>query len=426
MNQNPPSPLSLTSRRKAAVLVAALAVWSGLAACLTYGLKIPTQTPAAVETAVPSLAPSTTVSATSTRRARLAPWQEYPPPSLPLVTAVPPPVQKLNGPPDLQVLALLGTDSDAPYTARTDAVLLLLYSPKNRRAALLSLPPDWMVYIPGYTMQRLQVAYAIGGADGLSQTLEYNLGLKPTHWALVHLNDFSRLVDELGGVRVNVLEDDPELCGGLKEGMLQMDGEQALCYVRWRSGSDEFARNRRQQEILWKIFFGLVENGNLIKLTSLFETYGTTVESSLRLEDLLKLAPLALEFGDPQRLKFYTLAEEDLTVWALPGQSAARVFLVNPEGVQRTLSRVISFLSEPSASSNYVATVIRAATLSATPTDTPTPTNTLTRTVTPYPTITQTPTVTFTRTPSRTVTETKTPTTPPTETETPTLTLAPP
>lgn len=424
MNRMPSSSLSLTSRRKAAALVVALVAWSGLAACLTHGLALATHTPAAAETAAFSPPPSATASATSTQRAGLVPWQGYPPPSLPLVTAVPPPAQKLNGPPDLQVIALLGTDSDAPYTARTDAVLLLLYSPQNRRAALLSLPPDLMVYIPGYTMQRLQVAYAVGGASGLALTLEYALGLKLTHWALVHLNDFSRLVDELGGVRVNILEDDPELCGGLEEGMLQMDGELALCYVRWRSGSDEFERNRRQQEVLWRIFFGLVENGSLTKLTTLFETFGSTIESSLKLEDLLKLSPLALEFGDPQRLKFFTLAEEDLTVWDLPGQSVARVFLVNPEGIQRTLSEAMRFLSKPSAPSDYVATVIRAATISATPTDTPTLTNTPTRTITPYPTITQTPTITLTRTPTRTATETRTPTATPTETETPTL--APP
>ncbi|MCC6148575.1 MAG: LCP family protein [Anaerolineaceae bacterium] len=413
------------------MLFALLALWAGLAGCLAGGLTQPTATSSGIlPTALPA-AHAPTATTTPARRADFSPWAGYPPPALPLVTVVPPPAPKFNGPADLQVVVLLGTDSDAPFTGRTDAVLLLIYSPQNRRAALLSLPPDLMVYIPGYTMQRLGVAYAVGGAESLALTLEYTLGLRPTHWVLVHLNDFRGLVDELGGVRINVLEDDPELCGGLEEGVVQMDGDLALCYVRWRSGSDETARSRRQQEMLWKIFFGLVENGSLVKMPSLFEIFGSSVESSLRLEDLLRLAPLALEFGDPQRLRHFTLDAAKLTPWDLPGPLPAQVFLAEPQALESTLGEVTRFVGAPAGPSEYVLTLARAATISPTPTETPTPTNTTTRTVTPYPTMTFTPAPTLTRTPSRTPTgtpteaETSTETRTPTETETPTETWTP-
>ena len=89
---------------------------------------------------------------------------------------------------------------------------LVIYHPRLARASVVSIPPDLFGYIPGYTMQRMNTAYAVGGARLLATTLEYNLGLRPNHYAVFNLDDFRHLVDDLGGINVTVLENVRAYC----------------------------------------------------------------------------------------------------------------------------------------------------------------------------------------------------------------------
>ncbi|HEX7975015.1 MAG TPA: LCP family protein, partial [Anaerolineales bacterium] len=174
------------------------------------------------------------------------PWDGYPAPNAtPLSTAVPPPAPKVSLPDGVQVLALLGTDSEAPYLGRTDTILLVFYNVHNGKASLLSVPRDLYVYIPGYTMDRINTAYVSGGIDLLFLTLEYNLGVRPNHWALAHLNDFSQFVDDLGGVTVQVPAPVVDPWCSVPAGKVHLSGYSALCYVRSRMGSSDFDRSRR-------------------------------------------------------------------------------------------------------------------------------------------------------------------------------------
>ena len=110
-------------------------------------------------------------------------------------------------------------------------------------------------YLPGYTMQRLNTAYAVGGADMLSAAVEYNFGLQPSGYVIVHLNDVIGLINDLGGLDITFLKAAPDICDGWPGGTFHLNGDQLMCYVRYRSGTDEIARNRRQQEVLRLMFF---------------------------------------------------------------------------------------------------------------------------------------------------------------------------
>jgi hypothetical protein len=186
-----------------------------------------------------------------------------------------------------------------------------------------------------------------------------------------------------------------------------LDGARALCYVRSRLDDDEFDRNRRQQEVLFKIFLGLVQNGNLVKLEDIFTAAGTTVDTNLSLDKLLQMVPLALEMGDPRRLDFFALANSDLQVWELPGLTPpTKVFLPVPDSIEQLVESVLSFVNVPSTSSAVAETLIIDATTSPTATNTPTITETPTNTPTRIPTLTLTRTETITYTPTNTRTPT--------------------
>ena len=411
-------------RRKASL--SALVLCLLLAACaLATVPSAPTGTPIS-SPATPSPKPNTATpsatwqpSPTFTPTTVLPVWQSYPGPSTDPSVPIPPPMAPFALPEDVQSIVLLGTDRNSPYIGRTDAIQLVLYSAKTNHASFLSLPPDLFVYLPGFTMQRLQIAYAMDGIDLLNTTLEYNFGIRPDHYLLVHLDNFSQLVDDLGGLEVDVPREYPELCDGIPAGYIQMDGETALCYVRYREGPGELDRSDRQQAVLKAAFLRLVQGGNLISLPQLHRDYKDTVESDLSLKELMDAIPLALNLGVEGRIANFNLGEEGLTTWQLPGQAQAAVFLPVPDSVRDTLQMAVDFVESPAPQSSRVVTLAYELTVSPTATNTPTATMTPTRTRTPIPTYTKTRTIT----PTRTKTQTRTPTRTQTETEIPTETL---
>ncbi len=345
----------------------------------------PTLTPSPTRTITPT--PSITPTVTQTRtptpfpavRSTWPAWQALPTARYPVITPIPAALTAVNLPDEVRVAALLGTDRSSPFVGRTDAMLLVFYHPRLARASLLSLPPDLLVYIPGYTMQRLNVAYAQGGSRVLADTLQYNFGVRPDWWALVHLDDFSRFVDDLGGLDIDVFqtyppEDPPEAgdpCVEIPTGRVHLNGEQTLCYARLRLGRDEAARSRRQQEVFHQVFNKMLGEGNLLRLPEFYENYRYSLESNLTRDDLLQAVPLAIRLGDPQRIGYFQIPAAALTPWQLPGKATAEVFLPDQGVLAGQVQQAVDFVLTPSPLSDAVLTV--QAIYSATPPPTATP-----------------------------------------------------
>src|SRR5690606_15393329 len=110
-----------------------------------------------------SSTPSPGASTTPSPAGGQAIWEDFDPPRLTPATPIPPPLTGLVVPEEVRVLVVAGLDRPLPYTGRTDAIALVIYHPRLARASLVSVPPDLFGYIPGYTMQRLYIAYAVGG-----------------------------------------------------------------------------------------------------------------------------------------------------------------------------------------------------------------------------------------------------------------------
>jgi polyisoprenyl-teichoic acid--peptidoglycan teichoic acid transferase len=325
----------------------------------------------------------------------------------------------------VRVLVVAGMDRREPYIGRADAIALILYHPRLARASLVSIPADLFGYLPGFTMQRLLTAYAVGGPRQLTSAIAYNLGVEPDSYAVLNLDDFTRLIDDLGGINVSVLDNVRSYCEGIPPGVVLMNGEQALCYMRLRLGSDEFSRNRRQQEVLRTVFLRLVEGGNLVRLPELYDRYRSAIDTNLTRQDVLEQIPLALRLGDPRRVGYFLLGEAEMAMWEISQEPPASVFLPNQPAIARLMQQAIDFVTTPSPLSDVVTTLAFELTTSPTPTNTYTVTPTPTATYTPLPTLTPTrtrtliPTLTYTRTVTLTPTTTNTVTLTPTRTPTP-------
>jgi polyisoprenyl-teichoic acid--peptidoglycan teichoic acid transferase len=346
--------------------------------------------PSASASAVPP--PSSTPTKTIFPDPKLPVWQHFAGPTQAPVTAIPYPLTGLKMPAAVKVALLAGVDTISPFPGRTDAVMLVFYNPDAARASLVTLPPDLIVYLPGQTMQRLNIAYGLGDADLLLSTIEYNFGVTPSSWAIFHTDSFGRMIDAMGGIDVKAPVSFWDACGGIAAGTIHMDGQLALCYVRLRRLSDEPDRNLREIEVARETFLKMTSGGNLAHLASLYGTIKPNVQTNVSLDDLAALMPFALQMGDSSHIAVFYPDKNQLKNWVFPGPLAAQVFLPKRIPMRALLQQAIDFVLTPAPTSDMALTLAPLITRSPTVTSTPT------LTATPWPTSTKTPTPSWTPT----------------------------
>ncbi len=123
-------------------------------------------------------------------------------------------------------------------SSRTDTILLVhlprLWS--STPATVVSIPRDSYVPIPDHGKDKINAAFAMGGAPLLAQTLERATGLRIDHYAEIGFSGFPALVDALGGVTVCPTTPlrDPLAGIDLPAGCQKLNGRNALGYVRTR------------------------------------------------------------------------------------------------------------------------------------------------------------------------------------------------
>ncbi|MCG7279290.1 LCP family protein [Corynebacterium imitans] len=145
----------------------------------------------------------------------------------------------------------LGTGGDLG-TTRTDTIMLL-HIPLRGEATLISIPRDSYVPIPGYGYDKINAAFAFGGAPLLAQTVEENTGLRVDRYAEIGMGGLANVVDAVGGVEICVEEpiNDPLANLNVQPGCQKMDGATSLGYVRTRATAQgDLDRVMRQREFL--------------------------------------------------------------------------------------------------------------------------------------------------------------------------------
>lgn len=274
-------------------------------------------------------------------------WDGFPGPAGTPVRPIPPPHEQVALHPDSQVVLLLGVDRESSAVGPSDTIILLFYNKNFSRASLVSLPRDLLVYVPGYDMQRINTAYELGGIDLLNLTLRYNFGLQATKWAVVHLDDFQKFVDDLGGVKIQDTYpvSDP-WCQVAAGKTIQMSGYLTLCYVRSRMGNSDLDRNQRQQQVFGAILREVGRSTNLSRFPEFYERYAGSVKTNLTLDDMLVNTPLLLRLREDERVAYYHLSWDDVTPWQVP-TTLASVLLVEPDRLDAILNKAQRFILSP-------------------------------------------------------------------------------
>ncbi|MBR1854559.1 MAG: LCP family protein [Lachnospiraceae bacterium] len=195
-------------------------------------------------------------------------------------------------------ILLIGNDSrENGEDGRSDAMILLSVSTQTKTIAMTSLLRDMYVEIPGHDGNRLNAAYSFGGAELLLETVEENLGITVNRYVQVNFEAFANLVDAVGGVDLELSSGEKELVNGylneyneltgkefgtdylndLSDGMVHLNGPQALAYTRNRYIGTDFGRTERQRKVLAEVVHQLpkallhpraLEDGLLPNLTT--------------------------------------------------------------------------------------------------------------------------------------------------------------
>ena len=195
-----------------------------------------------------------------------------------------------------QYILALGSDArEGEDVSRTDTMMLVRIDFWKSKITLLSIPRDTLVDIEGVGSQKINAAYAYGGAGGAVRAVSNLVGRRINHVAVVHFEELSRLVDYLGGVTVNVPTEvfDPDFTGLILDSGLQtLDGETALALARTRYGfaTGDFQRQENQQALLSAIVDRMLSLSPL-RLPGLVGELSDLVGTDLR---CYNLAPLFL------------------------------------------------------------------------------------------------------------------------------------
>lgn len=140
---------------------------------------------------------------------------------------------------------------------RTDSIILVHVPSGSGQPALISLPRDSYVPIPGHRSNKINAAYTLGGPNLLVKTIEQVTDIRIDGYVEIGFGGFASVVDSLGGVDLCVARamDDRRAGINLKAGCQSLNGPDALGYVRARYSDPlgDIGRAQRQRQFLGAI-----------------------------------------------------------------------------------------------------------------------------------------------------------------------------
>ncbi len=197
---------------------------------------------------------------------------------------------------DFVHVLLVGVDNEDGGPARTDTIMVAQYQPKTGKIKLLSLMRDNYVSIPGYRNNKINTAFFLGGPELLRQTLKENFDLDIHYFASVDFNGFIKVVDMISpdGVEIDIerrmyyQDTAAGLLIDFEPGLQQIDGKQALQYVRFRNDKEsDFGRVHRQQQVLSILKDDFLTFSGVTKLPQLLGSIEPYIQTNIESKKIL-------------------------------------------------------------------------------------------------------------------------------------------
>ena len=212
------------------------------------------------------------------------------------------------------IMGMGGAGHPGPYL--TDSMILASFKPSTDKITMISIPRDLSVPMAGYGWRRINEANSFGevkngqGAQFATDTVGKIFNLPVHYYVRVDFSGFAKLIDELGGIKINVdtaftdnqfpTDDNGYQTVSFKAGWQTMNGKTALNYVRSRHGgsgeSSDFARSKRQQKVLAAVkdkALAFTTFMSFRKITALFNMYQDHISTNMQPWEIFKFYKLA-------------------------------------------------------------------------------------------------------------------------------------
>ncbi|HYE09733.1 MAG TPA: LCP family protein [Patescibacteria group bacterium] len=236
---------------------------------------------------------------------------------------------------------LLGVDE-----ARSDTMIVARYNKETHQIAMMSIPRDTRVDIPGYGYTKINAAVGKKGGTALAmKTVSNLLDIPIHHYVKVDFKGVEKIVDLMGGVKINVPKDmyyvDPvqNLYIDIKKGEQVLKGKQALHFLRYRSGyiDQDLGRIKAQQDFAKAFIDKLTSPAMIPKAISLLNTMVEYTKTNLEQEEI---TAYALDIGkiDTGNIKMYTLPGEGGNV------GIVAYFLHDEKKLQETMAEMNEYI----------------------------------------------------------------------------------
>ena len=219
---------------------------------------------------------------------------------------------------DIVNIMLIGQDArPGEGRARSDSMILVTLNPQKNAIQMTSFMRDTYVQIPGYVNNRLNVAYRYGGNELMNETFRINFGVQIDGNVMVNFNEFSTIIDMLGGVDMELNQEEVnymhgEGCYDIVVGTNHMDGEEALTFVRMRyvSGGD-YGRTERQRRVLGAVAESL-QDSSIATITALIKDLLPHVVTNLTDAQILSYATTGVALmANGAEIQTYRIPEDD-------------------------------------------------------------------------------------------------------------------
>jgi len=197
-------------------------------------------------------------------------------------------------------ILVLGIDTGEPYNRRPRSDTIMVYSiqPCKNRVLEVSVPRDSRVQVTGHGVMNINRAFEIGGASLSEKTVEQLFNIRIHRVAVVDFAGFTKLIDAIGGITLNVEEEFNEKYNvhpPLPTGRVTLNGQQALVYVRVRRSDIE--RVQRQQQFVHALYEQIKAKKAYITLANFILNNPDVIVTNFSNSELLNMAKNANRYA---------------------------------------------------------------------------------------------------------------------------------
>lgn len=193
---------------------------------------------------------------------------------------------------------LLGIDERENDIGRSDTMIVLTINPELGTIKMLSIPRDTRTEIVGNgTVEKINHAYARGGADMSIATVEQLLNIDIDYHVTVNMEGFLSVIDTIGGIQINNDMDLTFRDYHFPMGEVTLSGEEALVFsrIRYEDPRGDWGRQIRQRQLIEALMAEAKNPQILLELTEIFEVLGDNIRTNFTMNEITSLPQLYLQ-----------------------------------------------------------------------------------------------------------------------------------